>query len=176
MKLTKVSVIAASAVLVFGACGGGGSANLNKSVQIAVELPFQGSDKAASDPILNGIRLAVKQAGGKVGDFTVTVAIPVGMTFAIGARVWIVNEVPLNSTAEQDFFKMKVAGTLSNNERPVTLVFPKVKITKGFQINFDEGNYTSMPFEFSPYFLSAAEISGRLSEIGTSQQGISYIA
>jgi branched-chain amino acid transport system substrate-binding protein len=73
MKLTKVSVIAASAVLVFGACGGGGSANLNKNVQLAVELPFQGSDKAASDPILNGIRLAVKQAGGKVGDFTVTV-------------------------------------------------------------------------------------------------------
>jgi branched-chain amino acid transport system substrate-binding protein len=73
MKLTKVSVIAASAVLVFGACGGGGSANLNKNVQLAVELPFQGSDKAASDPILNGIRLAVKQAGGKVGDFTVTI-------------------------------------------------------------------------------------------------------
>ncbi len=73
MKLTKVSVIATSAVLVFAACGGGTSANLNKNIQIAVELPFQGSDKAASDPILNGIRLAVKQAGGKVGDFTVTV-------------------------------------------------------------------------------------------------------
>ena len=73
MKLTKVSVIATSAVLVFAACGGGGSANLNKNIQIAVELPFQGSDKAGSDPILDGIRLAVKQAGGKVGDFTVTV-------------------------------------------------------------------------------------------------------
>ena len=73
MKLTKVSVIATSAVLVFAACGGGTSANLNKNIQIAVELPFQGSDKATSDPILNGIRLAVKQAGGKVGDFIVTV-------------------------------------------------------------------------------------------------------
>ncbi|MBI2762554.1 MAG: branched-chain amino acid ABC transporter substrate-binding protein [Chloroflexi bacterium] len=73
MKLTKYSVIAASAAIVFGACGGGGSASLNKNIQIAVELPFQGSEKAASDPILNGIRLAVKQAGGKVGDFTVTV-------------------------------------------------------------------------------------------------------
>jgi glycosyltransferase involved in cell wall biosynthesis len=30
------------------------------TVTIAVELPFQGSEKAASDPILNGIRLAVK--------------------------------------------------------------------------------------------------------------------
>ena len=73
MKFAKVSVIATTAVLVFGACGGGTTSSLNKNVQIAVELPFQGSDKAASDPILNGIRLAVKQAGGKVGDFTVTV-------------------------------------------------------------------------------------------------------
>ena len=73
MKLTKVSVIATSAILVFGACGGGTSANLNKNIQIAVELPFQGSDKAASDPILDGIRLAVKQSGGKIGDFTITV-------------------------------------------------------------------------------------------------------
>ena len=73
MKLTKVIVVVASAVLALGACGGGGGGNLNKAIQIAVELPFQGSDKAASDPILDGIRLAVKQAGGKVGDFTITV-------------------------------------------------------------------------------------------------------
>jgi branched-chain amino acid transport system substrate-binding protein len=73
MKLRKFSVVAVGAVLALSACGGTNSGSLNKSVQIAVELPFQGSDKAASDPILNGIRLAVKQAGGKVGDFTVTV-------------------------------------------------------------------------------------------------------
>ena len=64
MKLRKFSVVAVGAVLALSACGGTNSGSLNKSVQIAVELPFQGSDKAASDPILNGIRLAVKQAGG----------------------------------------------------------------------------------------------------------------
>ena len=73
MKLRKFSVIAVGAVLALSACGGTTTGSLNKNVQIAVELPFQGSDKAASDPILNGVRLAVKQAGGKVGDFTVTV-------------------------------------------------------------------------------------------------------
>jgi hypothetical protein len=108
-------------------------------------------------------------------DYTVTVAIPTGMDFPIGTKVWIVNEVPVASTAEQDFFKVKVVGTLSNNERPVTLILPKVKINKGFQIQFDEGNYTSMPFEFSPYFLAASEVTGRLAEIGTSQQGKVYI-
>jgi hypothetical protein len=108
-------------------------------------------------------------------DYDVTVAIPAGMDFPIGTKVWIVNEVGVGSTAEQDFFKVKVVGTMSANERPITLILPKVKISKGFQIQFDEGNYTSMPFEFAPYFLSASEITGRLAEIGTAQQGKVYI-
>jgi branched-chain amino acid transport system substrate-binding protein len=72
MKLTKLAVLGASAVLALSACGTSGG-GLNKAIQISVDLPFQGSDKAASDPILNGIRLAVKDAGGAVGGFTITV-------------------------------------------------------------------------------------------------------
>jgi hypothetical protein len=87
-------------------------------------------------------------------------AIPAGMNFPVGTKVWVVNEIGVASTAEQDFFKVKVVGTLSNNERPVTLILPKVKITKGFQIQFDEGNYTSMPFEFAPYFLAQSRSRG----------------
>ena len=108
-------------------------------------------------------------------DYTVTAAVPAGMNFPAGTKVWVVNEVGIADTAEQEFFKVKVVGTLSNNEKPLTLVLPKVKIKRGFQIQFDEGNYTSMPFEFSPYFLSAAEVTGRLAEIGTSQQGKLYV-
>lgn len=108
-------------------------------------------------------------------DYTVTVAIPAGMAFPAGSRVWVVNEVDVGSVDEQDFFKAKVVGTLSNNERPVTIIIPKVKIMKGFQLQFDEGNYTSMPFEFSPYFLSSAEVTGRLAEIGTTMLAKSYI-
>jgi hypothetical protein len=97
------------------------------------------------------------------------------MDFPAGTKAWVVNEVGVGSTAEQDFFKVKVVGTMSANERPITLILPKVKISKGFQIQFDEGNYTSMPFEFAPYFLSKTEITGRLAEIGTAQQGKVYI-
>lgn len=109
-------------------------------------------------------------------DYTVTVAIPTGVTFPAGANVWVVNEIPVGSVAEQDFFKVKVVGTLSNNERPVALVVPKVKISKGFQFSFDEGNYTSMPFELMPYFLTQSEITGRLAEIGTGQLMTAYAA
>lgn len=109
------------------------------------------------------------------GDYTITAAVPAGMSFPVGTKVWVVNEIGVGSTQEQDFFSVKAVGTLSNNERPVTLIFPKVKVSKGFQINFDEGNYTSMPFEFSPYLLTASEITGRLAEIGTKQMGKVYI-
>ncbi|HEY6013176.1 MAG TPA: branched-chain amino acid ABC transporter substrate-binding protein, partial [Candidatus Limnocylindrales bacterium] len=77
--------LAAVSALAFAACsssgatsapssGGGGGGDTSKgTVQIAVELPFQGSEKATSDPILNGIRLAVKDAGGAVGGYAITV-------------------------------------------------------------------------------------------------------
>ncbi len=72
MKLTKLAVLGASAALALSACGTS-SGGLNKNIQIAIELPLQGSDKAAADPIVNGIRLAVKDAGGAVGGFTITI-------------------------------------------------------------------------------------------------------
>jgi branched-chain amino acid transport system substrate-binding protein len=72
MKLTKLAVVGASAVLALSACNSS-STGLNKNIQIAIELPLQGSDKAAADPIVNGIRLAVKDAGGSVGGFTITI-------------------------------------------------------------------------------------------------------
>jgi branched-chain amino acid transport system substrate-binding protein len=86
MKLHRLGALAAVSALAFAACsssgatsapstgGGGGGGDTSKgTIKIAVELPFQGSEKATSDPILNGIRLAVKDAGGAVGGYAVTV-------------------------------------------------------------------------------------------------------
>ena len=43
------------------------------TVTIAIELPQQGSEKAASDPIINGIKLAVKLAGGAAGGYKIDI-------------------------------------------------------------------------------------------------------
>jgi branched-chain amino acid transport system substrate-binding protein len=43
------------------------------NVTIAIELPQQGSEKAASDPIINGIKLAVKLAGGTAGGYAIEI-------------------------------------------------------------------------------------------------------
>jgi len=111
------------------------------------------------------------------GDFTVTAAVPAGVSFAAGDNVWIVNEVPMGDQSDQDFFSLKIAGTLSNYDKPVVMIIPKVKVTKGFQINFSETDYGSMPFEFTPYYLNTAEAAnGRMAEIGTKRTGYTYVA
>src|SRR6476469_1050739 len=87
MKLHKVGALAAVSIMAFAAWsnGGGGSAapsggsaaaggdTSKGTVKIAIELPQQGSEKAASDPIINGIKLAVKQAGGAAGGYKIDV-------------------------------------------------------------------------------------------------------
>lgn len=86
MKLTKLGALAAVAVLAFSACSstpgtssapaassGGGGGGDKGTINIAIELPQQGSELAASKPMINGIRLAVKQAGGVAGGYTIAV-------------------------------------------------------------------------------------------------------
>jgi branched-chain amino acid transport system substrate-binding protein len=51
------------------ASSGGGTGNCN--INIATELPMQGSELAASQPIINGVKLALSKAGGKAGNCTV---------------------------------------------------------------------------------------------------------
>lgn len=111
------------------------------------------------------------------GPFSVTIpAAPAGMTFPIGANVWVANQLDMGSQAPLDYFCMKIAGTMTSNNKPVVGIFPKVKITKGFNVAFSETAYGNLPFEVSPYFLTASEVTGRLAEIGSKVQGKLYTA
>ena len=74
MKLRTLSVLAAGAAIVFSACsagpGGSGAAG-GRTVYIGIDLPQQGSELAGAEPVINGIKLAIKDAGGKAGPYTV---------------------------------------------------------------------------------------------------------
>lgn len=103
-------------------------------------------------------------------------AIPAAMSFAAGARVWVVPAIGIADANADDLFGVKITGTLSNYEKPVTAVFPKVRIGKGFQLQFTETEYGSMPFEMMPFVLSSNEATGRLADIGTAAPGLLYVA
>jgi len=111
------------------------------------------------------------------GPYTVTLAnaLPTGMSFAVGDRVWVVNEMGVGDQKDTDFFGMKIVGTLSNYDAPVVVIFPKVKIVRGFNLSFSETDYSNLPFEISPFFLTSSEATGRLAEIGTTVTGKAYI-
>jgi hypothetical protein len=79
-------------------------------------------------------------------------AVPTGVTFPVGARVGKVVKVPLASgVLFQPELAAKVVGILPKNNEPFTILFPKIKITNGLSVSFDSGQFTNLPFEFTPY-------------------------
>ena len=74
MKLGKVAAVAAVGVLVLAGCNQGTSSGGGKgTINFGIELPQQGSELAASQPIINGIKLAVKDAGDTVGGWKIDI-------------------------------------------------------------------------------------------------------
>ena len=54
-----------------GSGGGSASSSSGQTVDIYSSLPLQGASTAQTDPLVNGIKLALSQAGNKAGQFTV---------------------------------------------------------------------------------------------------------
>lgn len=104
-------------------------------------------------------------------------AIPAGMSFAAGARVWIISPVPVGDIDADDLFCVKITGVLSNFDRPMTYIAPKVRMVKGFSLSYNETQYSSMPWEMKPLLMSATESASmpRLSEVGTRRSGRLYV-
>jgi len=103
--------------------------------------------------------------------------IPTDMTFAVGARVWVVQPVNVGDIDADDLFCAKIVGTLSNFDRPMVYIAPKIRMVKGFGLVFNETQYSSMSWEMKPLLLSRGELTGapRLSEIGTRSPGKLYV-
>jgi hypothetical protein len=108
---------------------------------------------------------------------SISPALPAGMSFAINDGVYLVNQIPIGTTATQDFFSVKIVGTLANEDKPLVQIFPKVKITKGFNLDLTEDKYGSMNWEIQPYFMSTADIGAdaRLGLIGVQNLAYSFI-
>lgn len=86
-------------------------------------------------------------------DTTVTFtgyAIPTGVSFTTAAKIRKVVEIGVGSKTDQPYLSAKVVGLLSNS-KPITMLFPKLRVVKGFSLAFTTDNYGNLPFEFTPY-------------------------
>lgn len=168
------------------------------SLSIATDpIPGEaGSGITGLGDIPSGSTLLIQRVGGEqdyvfptktsaaatgTGPFTVPIAdpydIPANMSFVAGARVWIITPLGVGDMDADALFCAKVTGTLSNYDRPVTYVSPKVRMVRGFQIAFNETAYSSMPWEMRPLVMSAGEVATnpRFADIGTRRTGLLYV-
>lgn len=85
---------------------------------------------------------------GQAGD-----TIPTTMGFTNAARIRQMNVIPVGRRDEQPFWAAKVVGILPEDNQPVTVYIPKLRIQKGFTFSMTTDNYGNMPFEFSLFDL-----------------------
>lgn len=78
-------------------------------------------------------------------------AIPPEMDFGAGARVGKVRELRMGGHKSQPTFAAKVIGVMPNDDKPFMVYFPKIKIVRGFSVNFQSESFSNLPFEFTPY-------------------------
>jgi hypothetical protein len=67
--------------------------------------------------------------------------------------IYRVNSIGVGGQTSQPTFGAKIVGVMPDNGEPVTLIFPKVKITKGLSMAFTTKDFANMPFELTPYQL-----------------------
>lgn len=75
---------------------------------------------------------------------------------AVGAKVYLVNTIDVGSKTDQPFLAAKIAGSTANGVKMVVMI-PKLRITKGFNLEFVQDKYGNMPFEFTLYDLVATD-------------------
>lgn len=80
-----------------------------------------------------------------------------GVSFPAGSKIYKVTRLEVANGLQPPFLAAKVVGILPEESRPITLIVPKMKITKGFNLAFTSQNFGNLPFEFTPYDLLPAD-------------------
>lgn len=81
-----------------------------------------------------------------------------GNSFPAGSIITPVNAFAVGSKKEEPYHSVMVTSTLPQNNVPVSILFPKVRITRGFSLTFGETNFGNMPFQFTPFELLPTDL------------------
>lgn len=108
-----------------------------------------------------GDKVHVAKVGAIAGDVLTLAAdyeMPADMNFAVATTaVYRVRNIKVGSQLKRPVFGAKLVGTLPESSEPITLIFPKVRITRGLGLSFQNENFANMPFEFMPQALLPAD-------------------
>lgn len=76
--------------------------------------------------------------------------VPTGMSFSANARVGKLNKLDADPAKANNNYAVRVIGVSVDKSTPITLHFPKCRITRGFSMGFSSENFSNMPFEWTP--------------------------
>lgn len=161
LGLDGTSVTTKTAYTIKDAITGDGSTTDGVTITSATDI-------SSAFPVGSWVKLQASGAGaydlvhlGKITavNYTTTVLtltfanhpIQVGTNFAAGDWVSGVNFIQAGSRDAQPYLGAKVVGILPSGNDPVTLIFPKMRITQGFNFSFKTDDFGNMPFQFTPY-------------------------
>lgn len=99
--------------------------------------------------------MANRVASVAAGEVTVTHPVPTGTEIASGASVVRASTLDLGNP-EDIYYSCAIVGKLANGT-DVVFYFPKVKIVRGFNVQFGTSDYGNMPFEIQPYSLVTSD-------------------
>lgn len=142
----------------FGVADGTGPITGSEAITIGNKLSDEGiSENDELSITIDSEKFAVTAKTAPKADtsatYTITLAdaIPAEMVFAEGDMAKKVVLLYVGSRESQPFLCAKVVGILPDGKTPITIIFPKIRITNGFNIGFQSDTYSNMPFEFTPF-------------------------
>lgn len=124
------------------------AANSNLA-QVANATGFAVNDWMIIQPDANSDDIQLRKAA-NIATNNITLSAPVPVLVPSGAIVKKVNAINVAGQETPSFLSMKLAGSLADGS-PIVLLFPKVKITRGFTVGFQTDNYGNLPFEISAF-------------------------
>ena len=98
-------------------------------------------------------KLATVNFSSSTTTFTVATGfeIPAALAYAVGTKFGKVRKVSVGGVQFQPEMSAKIVGLMPKNGQPMTILLPKVKITRGLAASFSTDNFANMPFELTPY-------------------------
>ena len=94
---------------------------------------------------------AAKVTAKTADTLTIDRATPAGMTYSI-ATTRVFRSRSIGAVGGQNaYVSVKAAVIMPKDKRPIPILFPKVRISRGFDISLGSSDFSNLPFEFMPY-------------------------
>lgn len=95
-----------------------------------------------------------KVASKATDTLTLDRAVPAGLTYATATTRVFRARALSGIGGQNNFVSVKAAVIMPKDKRPVPILFPKVRITRGFDLSTGATDFSNLPFEFQPFALT----------------------